>query len=152
MSSNFKPLRRKFGIMTLVLICGILGLWARSHDHVDLVYLRFGNSNLAVISGGGKFQFVRNCIFNIQQIKTADGVAIRLIRQNKQTIDLGKMNTMWQFTWAASSIEISSNADGAEKETAMTPYWTLIVPPGLLAAWLLFSKPKSSNLPTELMA
>jgi hypothetical protein len=57
MMGYFKPLRRKFGVMTLVLACLFTAGWIRSRYYEDWGFVRLGNTFYLLQSHQGGFSY-----------------------------------------------------------------------------------------------
>ena len=54
MPPYFKPLRRKLGVLTLVMACAICGFWTRSFTVVDILAIGKRKSSYSILSYNGR--------------------------------------------------------------------------------------------------
>lgn len=152
MWSYFKPLRRKVGVVTLVLACVLVAGWMRSLRRLDRIELPSDDRHFRLLLlYDGKIEL--ESYFNAP--------AQLLPETFKKTL-----SRITQYTWAPGEFQPSSlrqsrhvrnlfrtsdnqvnrklnNAFRFECTIKYIPYWSVVLPFTLLSAWLLLSKPKS---------
>ena len=126
-----KPLRRKFGVLTLVLACVFAVVWVRSLSVSDRV--GFYATRYWAASADGRFAVgaAHGAIFYPPLIG-------RHIYWNSHKIPPGAgyfPNPDW--TWY-----VIDGASGLGTWRVSSPFSTFLIPLMLLSAWLLLSKPR----------
>jgi hypothetical protein len=144
MRDDFKPLRRKIGLITLVMACLFAAGWVRSGMFVDIITVPSGphtmDSAYSVL--GGLF-WVRFREIPMAKLPPTKTVTARL-QGTKSVFD--KPNVEWKWRL------IGFGSGGCYKEgvTFWTiPYWSVAFPLTLLSAWLLLSKSKQPKLTAD---
>lgn len=132
MMGYFKPLRRKLGVLTLVIACLFTLGWMRSGFRFDeLTFSAFGirfdavsAKNLLCLSLNGGEWWRPLELISLPHIHPKDG------------------DDCFEW-WKGFVIQHQK----AEKYGALyqIPYWTIVIPLTLLSAWLLVSKPEQSK-------
>ena len=158
MGKFFKTLRRKFGVLTLVIACLFMGGWVRGFFLEDVWQPPTGKVN-------DKFHEDA-----VQHILRASHFGITWQRAEQMTE--GKFG--WQPGWGTCSVSVAAQIeekienrivggikwrwrwcgfDFYESEIGdhrysrrRIPYWAIVVPLTLLSAWLLLSTPRQSPL------
>ncbi len=141
-----KPLRRKIGVVTLVLACVIGAAWARSYSTVDYFTL---NSSMWLIFVSGSGSFCLTTGHSGRHIDTPGKPVVMYISPVAylwRSVGSGarKLDLVW-YSYRAPGVEIyRSSGPGTEKRIDMIPFWCVLLPITLCSAWLLFSKPRKS--------
>ena len=126
----FKPLRRKIGIVTLLLACVFAGGWMRSRTQADWILL-FGR--ITLVSGG-------------QKIVAADRDQIGVVRLylSKRRIEtVAKFPDELWFGW--DTCTSGGILTGFDSGIRMLPYWSVVVPLTLASAYLLLGMPRTNK-------
>lgn len=165
MGSYFKPLRRKIGVVTLVMACLFAAGWVRSsvvQDHAQICYQRSAHD---LNSNGGRFQW--DCYRDPEVIRFGYGPPSfnwQTYERNQPAIDThwGRSRTNWQCGWLGVKVCYGKvHTHSGEVHTAggivfvnprmlnirslEVPYWSIVIPLTLLSAYLLLSKPRTSQ-------
>jgi hypothetical protein len=147
--SYFKPLRRKIGVVTLVMACVFAAGWVRSQGHFDVVCIRWRAECCSIESIGGLFEFR---YLTIGDEGTLDWDYFRwdsqdfwIPYQDGKPCDYSPFykghEVEWQRSWVGFNLGVARY--GAERYEIFTiPYWSVVIPMTLLSAWLLLSKPR----------
>lgn len=123
MGEYFKPLRRKLGILTLLIACAMATVWVRSTQSGDM------------------FLNVRSPIVDL--IISANG------ELNWLEWDQGKVNISNEAEFGMSPTDLLESygttrqvlqEKGFAPREVSIPYWSVVIPLTLLSAWLLLSK------------
>lgn len=136
MGSYFKPLRRKFGLLTLVLACVLIVGWVRSYFIQDIFELPSAERSLSCLtSSDGIVTWITfspidpdATMMGLQEKVDLMTAMIAVIFENKFTgvnrslVDV-RMDTIRSIAW-------------------FMPYCLIVIPLTLLSAWLLLSKPR----------
>jgi hypothetical protein len=116
MGSYFKPLRRKVGIVALVLACVFTAGWVRSRYYVDWRYLQFGD---------------RFCLLRSDR----GGFSCNWTTKPSPSVALFGTQPLQQMTILATG--------PAPRDAFFIYYAASAIPLTLLSAWLLLSKPRT---------
>jgi hypothetical protein len=148
MGAYFKPLRRKIGVITLVMACVMTVGWGRSQTKLDLIGCSFRDPEVyyGVRSIDGSLHFYRYSGYDSEDgtwiysscpwvAVDASGKPFRVKPwKPKYEID-------WRREWGGFYFGVSHSALRRD-EDFMIPYWTVVLPLTSLSAWLLLSKPR----------
>lgn len=145
MSGYFKPLRRKIGILILVLACVCTAGWVRSRSTFDMVALPSRFMNVTLVSGEGSFGMTENAVFNFRQVTRQEHgrsiMRVEIIQMIKQT-SRDELR-WWKFNGA--EFRLFRSISGSERPIPLIPYWSVVIPLTLLSAWLLLSRPRQKH-------
>ena len=134
MREFFRGWRRKIGVVTLVLACVFMAGWVRSYVTEDMLSLPVKDPSLSWLT-------------------STEGIIVWMTisepNRNPEAAEVSvEQNTEDDILVATAVV----NSFGGYITSAMTitsfwfiPYWSLVLPLTLLSAWLLLSKPHSSN-------
>lgn len=135
MGSYFKPLRRKIGMLTLVMALGLAAGWVRSLSLVDTLSFRtIGEEALQSVNGS-----VRCWSF---QSKTDRNPTVELWVTNQldEWQMAGDNDLHGRYRWVGI---------GAVKEPDFSllviRYYSIVIPLTMLSTWLLLSKPREQQ-------
>ena len=133
MGGFFRGWKRKVGVLTLLMSCGLVGEWVRSLYIVDSVDLSCG------MLGRGSFLSV-NGLF-AWSIGFEDSAFFRwkTVPLSEILID-GSMYFHDGFAFGESSFGFNGS-----RIPVFIPYCVVVIPLSLLSAWLLLSKPQKLN-------
>lgn len=151
MGSYLRPLRRKLGVVTLLLACVFTAAWVRNRSVRDSVNIPTGNSSaLQFISGDQCVSLVamwssvpdkKMASFRIYRHDEDDGIGVHA----GEFMLASDPSPFWP-RWFRFGV-------GTRTTTLMTfslPYWTIVIPLTLLSGWLLFSK-RRATLPHSIV-
>ena len=175
MPSGFEPLRRKLGMMTLVMACVFTAGWLRSRSFIDLIDLRWtpdfsASESLVSVNGclGWSRQFHQSEPLDHQSDANASfGLSIRFPEWRAYVRDgviselpaTSAINTPFA-NWCWNSCRIGIGIEDQVSSGGMTysrercwaiPYWSIVIPLIVVSAWLPFTnpRPKPTTDPTQ---
>lgn len=144
MGTYFKPLRRKFGVLTLVMACVVAAGWVRSLSIGDTISLK----SHTLLSGQGYIRWVRTTgrIDANRAFDHATGNPFNWYngRGSKSAYD-------WRYCGFAYGKRDGADLLEDEGTIAFTmfnycaPYCAIVIPLTLLSAWMLLGKPRQWN-------
>lgn len=150
MRGYFKPLRRKIGVLTLVMACLLLGGWMRSLVVCDVFGLPVGKhveQNLA--SEDSVLLWSQNYFF-APPYPTWSTIPLQKHRPDTN-YEFYNVKWTWRiggFGFGARRIEITGRPVRYQSAPVVTvPYWFLVLPLTLLSAWLLLLKRRQPTKP-----
>jgi hypothetical protein len=148
MREFFKPLRRKFGVLTLVIACVFMALWVRSCSVEDRIYFPKRVEDFWVANAHAIISYNHSLAWLSEG---CDAVQIgwhwpKL--RSKSKVEVVRLDEKY----AAQIEEVSFFGFGQERESlgfyfgirTFVPYWSIVLPLTLLSAILLLSKPRKS--------
>lgn len=148
----FKPLRRKLGVVTLVMACVLMVGWVRSHSDDDRVYCPLGaNTYCSLRSSDGTVILLRADQMKSTLVPTHPGWFRKAYNRPTRVIDeIENSLKILPWQWERFGFgTITFEAVSVYRLTALKiPYWSLVIPLTLLSAWLLLSKSRAGK-PTE---
>jgi hypothetical protein len=155
MPTFFKPLRRKIGLVTLVLACVLTSAWLRSCYRLDLISLNSLCPRVTFVSGGGRFQIVDGQFASMIAVHGSSAIDIVERKITFARVDLNRWpmhRWIWPSLqgWPITKFEIQTSSGTNETVVNMLPYWPIVIPLTLLSAWMLLSKPKPCNPSTTI--
>lgn len=149
MGNYFKPLRRKIGVLTLVIACMFAAGWLRSYSYIDIVASSVGGTKLVFMSGSQKLRLIfpgERMLQMVATIQDPEGERI-----NGWIIAGAPWETKkFSVRSEAGRIVKVNSLDVKQEQFLLIPFWSIVLPLTLLSAWLLFSKPRQPETPTEL--
>lgn len=149
MPTYFKPLRRKIGVIALVMACVFAGGWVRSLKTRDNLVFPRPKIQHAMASAAGvlrwtKYVNVGKPIFGANSEPVGD----------REDHDSFWKNRTVHWRWGALGFDFGSatDADGnLAKQHEMVrwaiPYWSIVIPLTAISIWLLLSKPPAKLEP-----
>jgi hypothetical protein len=160
MGDYFKPLRRKMGVVTLVIACVFAAGWVRGALVMDDI--GFGSDYLGChevelrhgVILWGRYKPVGNVVLNIvnQWI-----VRPRDARSMLQSLHATADNTTWEWRWNWCGFDFGRASDPSNRTLGgfrvslwVIPYWPIVISLTSISAWLLL-RPIFAN-PTETSA
>lgn len=140
MSNYFKPLRRKLGVVTLLMACVFSAAWVRSLTTRDFIFIEFefpfgGRINTYTMSNQMKILLQRNSgwLFDFGQ---TDSI-----------VRLKPLKNVWFFEVQPIEEEIVDEVVQVSPGYEVGVYFhAIVIPLTLLSAWLLLSKPRTRTL------
>lgn len=162
----FKPLRRKLGLLTLVLACVLMCGWMRSVQVTDfLIFPATGNLGTSLLSSRHRLMLCTEYCADPAGIRVAWSA---FTRRRFYPIWKCRSRSLEDFTIIHWSINVCGFAISEPRESsgsigsvpnAITydftsqywsiPYWFIVLPLTLLSAWLLLSNPKQKVLANQ---
>lgn len=149
MRDYFKPLRRKMGVVTLVLALAAMGGWFRSQSRFEYVFINVGKVSIGVTSMHEGLDFARTIALD-QNIRTNfidyKSVELHVLPDDpfNRTPWSADFKFDWRWDWAGFHVGEGQYPERRDQD-CMIPYWSIVIPLTLLAAWLLLSKPRRSK-------
>ena len=131
MGEFFKPWRRKVGIVSLLMALVFMGGWVRSGNWADVFYSRSG---YALMSAKHHLTWLR-----------VRGVGSQSRRPFLKWESDDFSEEPWAYNNKFSDRQIVTKFFPGNLTMWAVPYWSIVVPLTLLAAWLLLSKPRNAN-------
>ena len=128
MGDYFKPWRRKFGVLTLVIACALMAGWVRSQSILDLVFIR---NSLIIVSGDSGITIANHVRLNFSAPGILNAGSVDYDPSSNKELFIDVMSTR---RYRMTDLEFKSFA---------VPYWAIVVPLTLPSAWMLLSKPRS---------
>ena len=141
MGSYFKPLRRKFGVVTLTLTCLFAALWIRSFIVADHVSIPTGNLALeSIISANGSFLWWGMTFPESDGSQLNPRWATVAASEARKFLEDPAISWRWRWNgWAA----IEHINPQLQMSGLLIPFWSIVIPLTLLAASLLLTNPKN---------
>jgi len=151
----FRGWRRKIGVQTLVLACVFMAGWVRSLSKVDSISVPCGDALYGVQSIDGRIDFSRTT--NTEYPPKFDWFSVELSSMRKFWVDANgnpreidpwpRHEMEWRWDWAGfhfgagtASSFVAGIAKKRRDEDYMLPFWSIVIPPTLLSAFLLLLK------------
>lgn len=157
MPTSFKPMRRKIGVLTLVMACVFMAGWVRSKSKFENLEIPLGETAYAygVTSKGGGIDVYRvagmepagEWIYSSRPAPLDENGHPKLATPWESHHEIE-----WRWDWAGFHVGVSRwNRMNWQIESCMIPYWSIVIPLTLISAWLLLSRPRvaKSNLISE---
>ena len=176
MNGFFKPLRRKFGVVTLLVACVFMASWVRSALYEDVAKIRRSEKK-AFLIGSTKYGIVLSAMRvideNFKWPATSKFVWKSHIPQQKFTAK--GMMLGWSLCQLFEDFEYGTDEDPAQMKKLITwnwsyggfhisqatfpprifvvtwifPHWSIVISLALLSAYFLLSKPRSKSSSPE---
>lgn len=162
MSEYFRPLRRKVGVVTLLLSCLLAGMWVRSLRVDDYLNAYAGERSTdqkhcydlfsAVSASGtlylGKIWSACDDVKELEEMLDYYRFP-RWISDHEPCFPDGDIQYDWQFCgFGLYEREPGDPYCGGWR--LLIPYWSIVMPPIVLSAFLLWRRPRATNVPSEL--
>jgi len=146
----FKPLRRKIGIVTLLLACVFMGGWVRSSFFIEGVYFPLEMKRSASLES-----YASSIIWMSQHGSDSGPYPEFHSRRISDIDDRVFENPLFQWRWQLCGFGFGNTVDGPKQvgnqivivpqiTLAVIPYWSINIPLSLTSLWLLLSKPCKS--------
>lgn len=156
MMGYFKPLRRKLGVVALLVASVFASGWMRSRHYEDMMLIGVdGITSHQLVSDpkGICWQSVRELDRTIPvSIGFSDRVCISSQPYDHEywiSFPESDVGVITKQRWCGFEILRSrheSPSDPRSESSSWTiPYWSIVVPLTLLSAWLLLSRPRAKN-------
>ena len=160
--SDFKPLRRKLGVVTLVIACVLAAGWVRSFEKRESLHLTLWQVQNIVISVDGKLVIARcpaimqfgvigwitlptTSVFGPRNGSLRPVGASTLF--NVHEGNFNKFEWRRQFFGFDCGTIVRASDSARRIRYIFAPYWSLVIPLTLLSAYLLLSKPRMRQQP-----
>ena len=124
--NDFRPWRRKIGVVALLLSCVFAAGWVRSLSRIDMLFVA---DNAISISGNGNIVLTRS-------VRIREHLRGGIVIEGTFT-SLSCGQQLWRF----SSLD-SGSTKLVEYDRRMVPYWSIVVPLTAISVGLLLSKPQ----------
>lgn len=143
MPGYFKPWRRKFGVVTLVLVCQFTAAWVRSKVIQDeFTYATGATSGQIIATKDGHLLWM--IFHNVRPTLLPDFPYWS--NEPFQTFD--KFYTDKSKTWKWRFCGFYSGTAPNPKSTIfLVSFWSIVIPLTLISVWLLLSKPRTARKP-----
>jgi len=172
MREFFRPFRRKLGALMLFVACGVTALWMRSDGRLETLHVCPGRSLFLVASRNGTI-YVGCHVYETHAVAISKSITLyhsslkqlnvgcsseKSTRESHGDYWTGATSSMSHAkatsVWKLGDFIVASESHtivGDEHETSFVtaPYWFLVFPLTLLAAWLLISKPRQPKEPVN---
>jgi len=161
MREFFKGWRRKLGVVTLLMACGLMAGWLRSQSVLDRFFFSQQHSMHPMLSMDGVVSwriltpFGENLSSGWSERPKwiSSELTQNSINNYKLYWDDGDVHWHWQcigFDFGAASFERLSQVPGnanwmRREEIWQIPYWAITIPLTLFSLWLLVWKPRKST-------
>ena len=144
MATYFTPLRRKFGVLTLVTACALMGGWIRSFITEDFI----GVADNTVSSVHGEFLWTPE--------PTGIGI-VQFSRKAELASDQDSnpdsnpyLKKRWKWRHLGFGVSQVESPNRYTETTHHFPYWSTILPVTLLSGWLLLGKRRVKKSPESI--
>jgi hypothetical protein len=149
MPSYFKPLRRKFGVLTLVIACVFAAGWIRKTLVVDSICGRIWPETLVGLASSPEGFSAAIGRANRDYTDELPLWSNYPVDQNHISIfDDERYVWRWKFQSFGYGYASDPSLHLATKVVCF-PHWSLVLPLTAISAWLLLSKPRSKKTPEK---
>ncbi len=145
MNGYFRPLRRKFGVLTLLLACVFMVGWVRSLTVIDVLTLRPDKYCSVFIVSNKSWMFLQIAKAEVRQAHRLRWPTSYRSERARHLKHFFKC-----YPGQPNVLIVDGKSPLPKLSVYACPYWSIIIPLTLLSAWLLLSKPrkkKSTELP-----
>jgi len=148
MGEYFKPMRRKIGVLTLVMACVLMVGWIRSPFTQHTFTFRYlSPSCIKVVSVSN------HLIFATLFVRTLDPMPITIwsseeVKPNKWVMTFANLPVMCPIKdrpFSVGDIEFRIGNLPVSLNWYQFPYWSIVLPLTVLSAYLLLSMPRRST-------
>ena len=154
MGDFFKPLRRKFGVMTLVLACVFALGWVRSiYYSDDMEFWPTEHFFLQVNSFDSRFHV--KCAVEFPGVSVSPTIPMKWVfplpRSKAIEWDAMPANRISsyrdsvEFDFAEVRLKMANGYQKGHIALVTVPYWSIVIPLTLMSAWLLLIKLRKST-------
>jgi len=151
MGEFFIPMRRKIGVLTLVMACVFAAGWVRSQTLADcFVFPPKGRTTEAFQSRSGYLIWTTATIFYFDTASMMHSFEYRILPLSPSVAAdpwIQEFNRLRSIGCLFYHDEIERQTE-FEKRCRVIPYRSIVIPLTLLSAYLLLSKPRKSNQTT----
>ena len=143
--SYFKPLRRKFGVLTLGLACVFMSAWVRSLTiHEGIIFQASQSSDQRLISFQGAIHW---CWLDGSSDRQSFPSVKWLSSPHRTNLMVINPARSWRWRFAGFGIHDRTYDENEMFTVLLIPYWSIVIPLTLLSAWLILSKPRTKQPP-----
>ena len=155
MTAYFKPLRRKIGVLTLVIACVFAAGWVRSLRVRDSCVMSHGKYQKEMRYGIGILSLTSNngsIAAQIGEERSRDPGIIDQIESDYRCPrwesfideDLSDVRPylICRFEFCGFEFYQMTESDSGMVNLIFVPYWSIVFPLTVVSAWLLLSKPR----------
>jgi len=145
MGEFFRPWRRKIGVVTLAMACVFAAGWVRSNSVEDLEdVLRVSISKRQTTTFKSRNGTI--CWADFDKPEAIAGIGSAVISDHFGPSESTPASPEWQRSWFGISFGQQCDPyDGTRIRFCNIPHWSIVTPLTLISAYLLLSKPRSSN-------
>ena len=145
MTEYFEPIRRRMGLVMLVLACLFTAGWVRSEWMEDSFEFRIGRyTALEFRSVAGKLRWILEDCSNVARAWQPQPWHSR-----SRNFDYYPKSTIWEWPIRACLVYEGNSADTVARSRHLhVTYWSVVIPLTLLSSWLLLSKMRQPELAT----
>ena len=158
MTSYFHPLRRKLGVLTLLIACVFAGLWVRSFEFADHfgVFDVINQREYFLESANGRLLWYwQEPDANLGNTGPPYcGWVTEPLEDISPEHFIFADHSIVAFRWGFQWFNFGGDQFFSTKPTKLSggiqlffPYWFIVIPLTLLSAWLLLSKPRAKKPP-----
>ncbi len=154
MTTYFKPLRQKVGVVTLAISCLLMSGWVRSQSMQDTFAVRTGSAyRFKLVSAWQRLVFVIIHIDSNEQFTFTFWTSESAVRSEWRLLLVPPVPTLSfridnRFLATGNGVAQFGNTK-ISADSFHLPYWSVVIPLTLLSAWLLLSKPRQTKPSTE---
>ena len=143
MREFFHGWRRKAGVATLVMACGLMAIWMRSVVKFDSVFFYCGKVRFGISSVDHRIWFLKST-----PLVGESSMTWHTQEHVGQFDPMGNANVVWRKDWIGFHFgqyhrRLPGQTKAGEfKATSCTiPHWSLVLPLALLSAYLILWRP-----------
>lgn len=147
--SYFKPLRRKVGVVTLVLACLFAAGWVRSWNVHDVFSMARRQQSIDHLVSHCDSLFWATSHMNSPGESNIPFWSTNRFAFPHTVADGPNADILWRWRYCGFGTgEINDQPASYVSRTAIVaiPYWSIVLPLTLLSAWLLLLKPRTEKL------
>lgn len=148
METDNREWKRNFGYITLAVTSVLMVGWIRSvvvNDNLQIPRGKYAEESVSSSNG--------ILSWNSSQATKPNSVSTRWESSSVSSRDLERYDrdTIWSFQSLGIGLGIvqPDTADRRSFQIRQIPYWMLVIPLGILSAWLILSEPQIPNDPNE---
>ena len=138
MGDYFEPLRRKIGVVALLMACVFVAMWLRSLLVQDIISFPIGYATARKIKSTDGYLIIRKSFAQRVQVSSWPIWEVHEPIRLEEIAAKSNDSRMWRFC----------GIDVFERGLFVwwvISYWVGIIPLTLLSAWLLLSKPRTKK-------
>lgn len=145
--THFRPLRRKLGVVTLVVACMLTAGWVRSVGISELVGVNFSSQSSVFVESSEQ-----TIGFGMERANSKPMWDIWPSWQNAPSSGVKALDDIQHVKWNVQwhNFGIGGNHEYYPDNLLLevhAPYWSIVIPLTLLSAWLLLNKPRAKSIP-----
>jgi hypothetical protein len=131
----FKPLRRKIGVLMLMMACAFMVGWVRSRNSEQTLSLPISSDAKCYLQSA--WSEIR--LYKTDEITIDDERFLRISKGGWSIVDAVGHEDSATYLSTANAI--------VHTDLVTVPYWSVVIPLTLLSAWLLLSTPRVKKAP-----